>query len=166
MAGENKIPFVPPTTSSPLVPPVTIHSKVEHNKGFIYKLGQDGKHTPTGVSVKSAVEEEKKFEGDAGMDALSDKEIDSKKKTAPKMPSVGKEKGITEAFTLEGEVSLLITTNALIPKIGDTISLNGFGSYLSGSYYVTRRVLTLSTGGYTLVLSLLKRDFSSGLKKG
>ena len=75
------------------------------------------------------------------------------------------ETAVKENFVLEGTVTLAITPETLSVKIGDTIDMQGFGKYLSGSYYVVSRNIILSSEGYQLLVDVMRKNFSRSLKK-
>lgn len=75
-----------------------------------------------------------------------------------------KEYNEIEMNTLEGSLSVLPTEDTIKINPGDTISLEGLGKYLSGSYYVKEVTRSIGTGGYQQTLTVIKTDFGKTLK--
>lgn len=70
-----------------------------------------------------------------------------------------------EYNTLEGELSLIVSSKTLRIKSGDTINIEGLGKYLSGLYYVSAVKRTIdSSGGYSHTLTVIKTGFGSTYK--
>lgn len=69
-----------------------------------------------------------------------------------------------EFNTLEGELSVIVCQDTMRIKEGDTIYLHGVGKNLSGSYYVSQVVKSLTSDGLSITLTLIKTGFRDSLK--
>lgn len=69
-----------------------------------------------------------------------------------------------EVNTLEGTVSVVPTPDTLKVKVGDTVSLQGFGNTLSGLYYVKEVNKQINASGLTLTWTVMRSNFGSSLK--
>lgn len=69
-----------------------------------------------------------------------------------------------EVNTLEGTVSVVPTVATLKVKVGDTVSLQGFGNTLSGLYYVKEVNKQINASGLTLTWTVMRSNFGSSLK--
>ena len=69
-----------------------------------------------------------------------------------------------EVNTLEGTVSVVPTIATLKVKVGDTVSLQGFGNTLSGLYYVKEVNKQINASGLTLTWTVMRSNFGSSLK--
>lgn len=133
-----------------------------------YKIDKYGVWRATGEDIKPFVANIKapNTKGTAKTDTKTTGTKSPKSgNNAPANLPTTKEVTVNEKFLLEGELQLVITSDTLKPKIGDTINLRGFGSYLSGNYFVTARTREISDSGYALFLTVMKKDFSRSLKK-
>ena len=71
-----------------------------------------------------------------------------------------------EFYTLVGEVTVLPSKKTIRIKVGDTVCIEGLGSYLSGNYFVSAIKRTLSSdSGYSQTLTVIKNGFGDSLKK-
>lgn len=66
--------------------------------------------------------------------------------------------------TLEGSLNYLANENTIKIHPRDTIRLDNLGKYLSGKYYVSEVVRTISTSGYSQSATVLKTNFRKSLK--
>ena len=70
-----------------------------------------------------------------------------------------------EINTLNGSLQYIANKDTIKLKAGDTIKLEGIGTYLSGDYYVQDITRTLDSSGYTHTATLVKTNFGKSLKK-
>ena len=76
-----------------------------------------------------------------------------------------KAQAVLEYNTLEGEITLKASVGVLKIKQGDTITLEGVGSYLSGLYFVTNVTRTLdASSGFSETCTVIKTGFGKSLK--
>ena len=78
--------------------------------------------------------------------------------------AVEQEYNYIEINTLEGTVSVVPTIATLKVKVGDTVSLQGFGNTLSGLYYVKEVNKQINASGLTLTWTVMRSNFGSSLK--
>ena len=72
----------------------------------------------------------------------------------------------TEFNTLTGDVSVSPSTKSIRLRVNDTVEIQGIGSYLSGTYFVSSIKRTINKdSGYSQSLSVLKNGFGGSLKK-
>ena len=70
-----------------------------------------------------------------------------------------------EFNTLTGSCKILPTKTSLKLKVGDTVTLQGIGKYLSGLYFISGITRTISDSGYEMTLQLIRNGFGDSLKK-
>jgi hypothetical protein len=70
-----------------------------------------------------------------------------------------------EYCTLEGELSVVPNKETLKIRAGETITLYGVGSYLSGRYFVTNVTRTIDDNGFSITLTVIKTGFGDSIKK-
>lgn len=70
-----------------------------------------------------------------------------------------------EINTLNGSLQYIANKDTIKLKAGDTVKLEGIGTYLSGDYYVQDITRTLDSSGYTHTATLVKTNFGKSLKK-
>lgn len=135
------------------------------NNNDVFKRTEEGKWEWNGSAfVDPSKTQTEKEDGKTTTTKEETKETNSEK-SQPKVPTTT-ETEIKETFLLEGELQVAITEDTLVPKIGDTIKLDGFGSFLSGDYYIKARTQTISSEGYTLTFTVMKKDYGRSLKNG
>lgn len=78
--------------------------------------------------------------------------------------SVEKQYNTIEINTLSGSLSFIVTEETIKLRAGDTVSVQGIGKYLSGSYYVQDITRQISSNGYSHSATLIRTDFGSSLK--
>ena len=78
--------------------------------------------------------------------------------------SVGKQYNTIELNTLSGTLNFIVTEETIKLRAGDTVSLQGIGKHLSGSYYVKDITRQISNNGYSHSATLIKTDFGKSLK--
>jgi len=67
--------------------------------------------------------------------------------------------------TLEGDVELQVTPTAFKLHQNNTVTLSGFGKYLTGKYYITKIVRTIdSSNNYSQTMTVIKTEFADSLK--
>lgn len=66
--------------------------------------------------------------------------------------------------TLEGNLSYVATAETITLKAGDTVTLEGFGGYLSGNYYVKSVERNISSQGYSHTAVVIRTDWGDSLK--
>lgn len=70
-----------------------------------------------------------------------------------------------EFNTLTGEITVLPTPSNMKLKVGDTITLQGVGQFLSGLYFISEIKRTISNdNAYSMSLILFKNGFGDSLK--
>lgn len=69
-----------------------------------------------------------------------------------------------EYNVLQGTLNYIPTPVTIKIKAGDTVNLQGFGSYLSGLYYVQDVTRKIDSNGYTHSATVIKTDFGDSLK--
>ena len=70
-----------------------------------------------------------------------------------------------EFNTLEGELVLIASKKTIALKVGQTIKIEGIGTYLSGLYYISAIKRTIDNSqGYSHTLTVIKTGFGSTLK--
>jgi hypothetical protein len=70
-----------------------------------------------------------------------------------------------EFNTLTGSCKILPTKNSIKLKVGETVTLQGIGKYLSGLYFIAGITRTISESGYEMTLQLIRNGFGDSLKK-
>lgn len=71
-----------------------------------------------------------------------------------------------EFTTLQGSLVLMPSEETMSLKVGDIISLDGFGNNLSGAYYISEIERTIdSSSGYTMTLTVVKTAFGGKVVK-
>lgn len=71
-----------------------------------------------------------------------------------------------EFTTLQGSLVLMPSEETMLIKIGDIISLDGFGKNLSGTYFVSEIERTIdSSSGYSMTLTVVKTAFGGKVVK-
>lgn len=71
-----------------------------------------------------------------------------------------------EFTTLQGSLVLMPSEETMALKVGDIISLDGFGNNLSGAYYISEIERTIdSSSGYTMTLTVVKTAFGGTVVK-
>ena len=71
-----------------------------------------------------------------------------------------------EFTTLQGSLVLMPSEETMSLKVGDIISLDGFGKNLSGAYYIAEIERTIdSSSGYTMTLTVVKTAFGGTVVK-
>lgn len=71
-----------------------------------------------------------------------------------------------EFTTLQGSLMLMPSEETMALKVGDIISLDGFGKNLSGAYYIAEIERTIdSSSGYTMTLTVVKTAFGGKVVK-
>lgn len=71
-----------------------------------------------------------------------------------------------EFTTLQGSLVLMPSEETMSLKVGDIISLDGFGKNLSGAYYISEIERTIdSSSGYTMTLTVVKTAFGGTVVK-
>lgn len=71
-----------------------------------------------------------------------------------------------EFTTLQGSLVLMPSEETMLLKVGDIISLDGFGKNLSGAYYISEIERTIdSSSGYTMTLTVVKTAFGGTVVK-
>ena len=102
----------------------------------------------------------------ADSSSSSTKSTTSKSSTQVKSAATAeKTQAVLEYNTLEGEITLKASVGVLKIKQGDTITLSGVGSYLSGLYFVTNVTRTLdSSSGFSETCTVIKTGFGKSLK--
>lgn len=71
-----------------------------------------------------------------------------------------------EFTTLQGSLVLMPSEETMSLKVGDIISLDGFGKNLSGAYYISEIERTIdSSSGYTMTLTVVKTAFGGKVVK-
>lgn len=71
-----------------------------------------------------------------------------------------------EFTTLQGSLVLMPSEETMSLKVGDIISLDGFGKNLSGAYYIAEIERTIdSSSGYTMTLTVVKTAFGGKVVK-
>ena len=81
------------------------------------------------------------------------------------LAAASKTQAVLEYNTLEGEITLKASVGVLKIKQGDTITLDGVGSYLSGLYFVTNVTRTLdASSGFAETCTVIKTGFGKSLK--
>lgn len=71
-----------------------------------------------------------------------------------------------EFTTLQGSLVLMPSEETMLMKVGDIISLDGFGKNLSGAYYIAEIERTIdSSSGYTMTLTVVKTAFGGTVVK-
>lgn len=75
-----------------------------------------------------------------------------------------KEYNEIEFNTLQGTLNFIVTEETIQLKAGDTVKLQGLGSYLSGDYYVKDITRQVGSSGYSHNATLIKTNFGSSLK--
>lgn len=65
---------------------------------------------------------------------------------------------------LEGSLEVKVTNTTTKIKIEDTINIYGLGRYLSGMYSVKGIDRSLSSGGYSLIIHVVKTGFGDSIK--
>ncbi len=71
-----------------------------------------------------------------------------------------------EFTTLQGSLVLMPSEETMLLKVGDIISLDGFGKNLSGAYYIAEIERTIdSSSGYTMTLTVVKTAFGGTVVK-
>lgn len=71
-----------------------------------------------------------------------------------------------EFTTLQGSLVLMPSEETMSLKVGDIISLDGFGNNLSGAYYISEIERTIdSSSGYTMTLTVVKTAFGGTVVK-
>lgn len=71
-----------------------------------------------------------------------------------------------EFTTLQGSLMLMPSEETMLLKVGDIISLDGFGKNLSGAYYISEIERTIdSSSGYTMTLTVVKTAFGGTVVK-
>lgn len=71
-----------------------------------------------------------------------------------------------EFTTLQGSLVLMPSEETMSLKVGDIISLDGFGNNLSGAYYIAEIERTIdSSSGYTMTLTVVKTAFGGTVVK-
>ena len=78
--------------------------------------------------------------------------------------SVEKEYNEIELNTLSGTLTFIATEETIKIKVGDTITLKGLGSSLSGNYYVQDINRKVSSSGYSHSATVIRTDFGKSLK--
>lgn len=77
---------------------------------------------------------------------------------------VEKENNRIQVNTLTGQLNFIVTNKTIKLKAGDTVTLKGLGTYLSGEYYVQDITRSISSNGYSHSATLLKTDMGNSLK--
>ena len=81
------------------------------------------------------------------------------------LAAASKTQAVLEYNTLEGDITLKASVGVLKIKQGDTITLEGVGSYLSGLYFVTNVTRTLdASSGFSETCTVIKTGFGKSLK--
>ena len=71
-----------------------------------------------------------------------------------------------EFTTLQGSLVLMPSEETMMLKVGDIISLDGFGKNLSGAYYIAEIERTIdSSSGYSMTLTVVKTAFGGTVVK-
>lgn len=71
-----------------------------------------------------------------------------------------------EFTTLQGSLVLMPSEETMLLKVGDIISLDGFGKNLSGAYYIAEIERTIdSSSGYSMTLTVVKTAFGGTVVK-
>ena len=78
--------------------------------------------------------------------------------------SAEKKNNTIEYNTLSGTLNFIATKETIKLKAGDTVTIKGIGSYLSGKYYVQDVTRSISASGYSHSATLLKTDVGKSLK--
>ena len=78
--------------------------------------------------------------------------------------SVEKKYNDIEINTLSGTLNFIVTEETIKLKAGDTITIKGIGTHLSGKYYIKDITRQISTSGYSHSATVIKTDFGSEIK--
>lgn len=120
-----------------------------------------GKWTTTTVSTKDKdVKKPVANKDSEDSSNLTSSTSDNKSATG----SAEKKYNTIEYNTLNGTLNFIATTETIKIQVGDTITLDGLGKYLSGNYYVQEVSRSLSSSGYSHNCTLVKTDFGKSLK--
>ncbi len=119
---------------------------------------QNAETSPPAASSSSPSSNEAAAAAKAASDAASGKVSDSQKKAEKEFIEI-------EFNTLVGDLVLVPSTRTIKLRVGQTIIIEGIGSYLSGQYFIRniRRTLNISSG-YTHTLTVIKTGFGNTLK--
>lgn len=77
---------------------------------------------------------------------------------------VEKKYNYIEINTLSGTLNFIVNEQTIKLKAGDTVKLNGLGTYLSGNYYVKDITRQISSNGYSHSATLIRTDVGDKLK--
>ena len=112
------------------------------------------------VKNNSSNKDDKNNKYNKGGSNLTNSTSDSKSSKG----SVEKKYNDIEVNTLNGTLNFICTETTIKLKAGDTVNLKGFGSHLSGKYYVKDVTRTVSSSGYSHSATVIKTDFGKLLK--
>lgn len=107
---------------------------------------------------------EKSSTSNTGGDSSDSAQINSQQTKAKK--EADKEYIEKEFTTLQGSLVLMPSEETMMLKVGDIISLDGFGKNLSGAYYIAEIERTIdSSSGYSMTLTVVKTAFGGTVVK-
>ncbi len=133
-----------------------------------WKMDDNGNWNPFSTETKSSGNDNSDNNNDTQDSSSPSDDSGLTSSNTNQSSSVGKTSQVTNTITLhslEGSLSLLPTPENLKIKVGETISLKGFGKYLSGRYYVSSVNRTYSASGLSISVEVLKTNFRKSVKK-
>lgn len=123
----------------------------------IYVVQQQNKGSETSSSTSGT-------SSDSNSGTSDSAQINSQQTKAKK--EADKEYIEKEFTTLQGSLVLMPSEETMSLKVGDIISLDGFGKNLSGAYYISEIERTIdSSSGYTMTLTVVKTAFGGTVVK-
>jgi hypothetical protein len=127
------------------------------NRIYVVQQQSKGSETSSEKSSSSSTNSDKGSSSDSA-------QINSQQTKAKK--EADKEYIEKEFTTLQGSLVLMPSEETMLLKVGDIISLDGFGKNLSGAYYISEIERTIdSSSGYTMTLTVVKTAFGGTVVK-
>lgn len=137
-----------------------------------YTYGEDGHwkvSSSDDVDTSTEIKEEDKGKDEESASPSLTKEgesnlISTNSDSKSSSGTVEKKYNEIETNILSGTLNFICNKETIKLRAGDTVTLSGFGKYISGKYYVKEVVRQISSNGYSHSATVIKTDFGNSLK--